>query len=63
MRIICRWNKKFENTREEERRTREAAEAKMNFVLMQKKLQEKMKEKNNGDVKAIDSKEHKDDKF
>lgn len=40
--IIERWNKKYEKEKDEERRKREAAEAKINFILQQQKLQEKL---------------------
>jgi len=38
-RIIEKWNRKFEKQKEEEKRKIEAAEAKMNFLLLQQKLQ------------------------
>lgn len=38
-RIIEKWNRKFEKEKEEEKRKIEAAEAKMNFLLLQQKLQ------------------------
>jgi hypothetical protein len=40
--IIERWNKKFEREKDDERKKREAAEAKINFFLQQQKLQEKL---------------------
>lgn len=46
-RVIQIWNKKYEKEKEEERRKREAIEAKMNYILLQQRLQEdldKMKE-------------------
>lgn len=58
-RIIQTWNKKYEKEKEEERRKREAIEAKMNYILLQQRLQEDLdkmkegkereKEKENGD--------------
>ncbi len=41
-RIIEKWNKRYDKEREEEKRKREAAEAKMNFILLQQKLQENL---------------------
>ncbi len=41
-RIIEKWNRRYDKEREEEKRKREAAEAKMNFILLQQKLQENL---------------------
>lgn len=41
-RIIEKWNKNYEKDKEDETRKREAAEAKMNFILLQQKLQENL---------------------
>ncbi len=41
-RIIDKWTKKYDKEKEEERRKREAAEGKMNFILLQQKLQEQL---------------------
>jgi hypothetical protein len=41
-RIIDKWNKRYGKDREEEKRKRETAEAKMNFILLQQKLQENL---------------------
>ena len=41
-RIIEKWNKNYEKDKEDENRKREAAEAKMNFILLQQKLQENL---------------------
>lgn len=46
IRIIDRWNRKYEKIREDEKRKREAAEAKINFILLQQKIQENLKKIN-----------------
>jgi hypothetical protein len=46
-RIIGKWNKKFEREKDDERRKREAAEAKINFILIQQRIQENMNQKKN----------------
>ena len=48
--IIERWNKKYEKEKDEERRKREAAEAKINLILQQQKLQEKLNKLNENKV-------------
>jgi hypothetical protein len=40
-RVIAKWNNKYEMDKDEEKRKREAAEAKINFILLQQRLQEK----------------------
>jgi hypothetical protein len=45
-RIIEKWNKRYEKDREEEKRKKETAEAKMNFILLQQKLQENLNKLN-----------------
>jgi len=58
-RIIERWNKKYEKEQADEMRKKKAAEATINFIVLQKKLQEKLekidenreKDKNEGDKK------------
>jgi len=41
-RIIEKWNKKYEKEQAEEMRKKKAAEATINFIVLQKKLQEKL---------------------
>jgi hypothetical protein len=41
-RIIERWNIKYEREKDDEKRKREAAEAKINFILLQQRLQENL---------------------
>jgi hypothetical protein len=48
--IIGRWNKKYEKEKDEERRKREGAEAKINLILQQQKLQEKLNKLNENKV-------------
>jgi len=43
--IIERWNRKYDKEKEVERRKKEAAEAKINFILLQQKLQEELNKK------------------
>jgi hypothetical protein len=47
IRIIKRWNVEFEREKDDERRKREAAEAKINFILIQQRIQENMNQKKN----------------
>jgi hypothetical protein len=47
IRIIKRWNMEFEREKDDERRKREAAEAKINFILIQQRIQENMNQKKN----------------
>jgi hypothetical protein len=41
-RIIEKWNKKYEKEQADEMRKKKAAEATINFIVLQKKLQEKL---------------------
>jgi hypothetical protein len=46
--VIERWNRQFDKDREEERRKKEAAEAKINFILLQQKIQDELNKKKGG---------------
>jgi hypothetical protein len=41
-RIIKKWNKAHEKIKEDEQRKREAAESKMNLILLQQRLQDNL---------------------
>lgn len=41
-RIIEKWNRRYEKAQAEEMRKKKAAEATINFIVLQKKLQEKL---------------------
>lgn len=43
--IIEKWNRLYDKDKEEERRKKEAAEAKINFILLQQKIQEELNKK------------------
>ena len=45
--VIEKWNREWEKEREDERRKKEAAEAKMNFIFLQQKIQEELNKKKN----------------
>jgi len=55
-RIIEKWNKRYEKDREEEKRKKETAEAKMNFILLQQKLQENLNKLNTAKEKEKEDK-------
>ena len=46
-RIISKWNKRYERIKENERKKRETAEAKINLALIEKKLAESAKNAEN----------------
>ena len=46
--IIEKWNRLYDKDREDERRKKEAAEAKINFILLQQKIQDEINKKKGG---------------
>jgi len=45
MKKIDKWNREYEKSKENERRKKETAEAKINFILLQQKYQDDLKAK------------------
>ena len=56
MKKIDKWNRDYEKSKENEKRKKETAEAKINFILLQQKYQEQLKEKER-EKEAKDNKE------